>query len=294
MASIFSSSFFSIAGQKERLTNAVLTVGAAIQNVGSTLTFGAISKSNISATNPGSTLGKVGAIIANNPAQTAGIAAIAVNPSGAVAAIKATGSAVATAVKSTFSSLSPLGKVATIATAPIAVSAIAQSPKLQSGIANAPSSLTNFGTNVGKFVENPSGATASAILRENPVIAAGVVAAGISSVGLAAGSLITSVANTVTTRENTTALASLRNDLSNAPAIGQSFVGTSQPASVLTGTIAPTELQTMPVTQLVPSTNKTAVYTKRTSSVKRKSNIRKGQLVPMNVNKQQVYISVRR
>lgn len=209
---LFTNPFLSLAGQKERLINAGKSIAGAVQNIGSTLTLGAIPKvkfeGNVIATK-----------IAQNPVQTAAVIATVANPAGAVAAAKLVATKAAAAVKSVVSSLSPTQKVLAAVATPIAAGAIVSSKKLQSGIATAPSSLANFGSNIGKLVDKPSIKAAKELITENPVLT-GITAAGALAV---VGGGIGLAANTIATMRNSSATAknSQIMEVPTAPAVAQ-------------------------------------------------------------------------
>jgi len=101
------------------------------------------------------------------------------------------------------------GKVIAAVTAPIAVGVIATQPaKSAEAILNAPSSLANFGSNVGNLIKDPSLSNATNIVKENPVISAAVGTAVAVGAGLGIGGLVSTVSNiqnTKAVKENTAA-----------------------------------------------------------------------------------------
>jgi len=197
--SIFSNPFFSLAGQKERLTNVVATLKAAVTGQG--------VKSNTGSQIADKILGTA----ASHPFITAGVGAVAVAPAAAGAAAKA---GIQSLAKS-YAASSLTTKVVVAAAVPIVGSAVLQSPKLQKGLINAPSSLANFGTNVGEFAENPSIEKAKDVFKENPIIAGGIAAAAAATIGggigLAANTLAT-FSNTRATKANTSESSSPLNE----------------------------------------------------------------------------------
>lgn len=155
-------------------------------------------------------------------AQATGAAALT-NP-GILTQIVSTSSnvikSVGTLAKNLFTSLTPVQKAATIVAAPIVTSAIVQSPKLQNAIVKTPTSLVNFGGNIGKLVENPSLKQVGATIKENPILSTvigGVAVAAIGGgVGLAANTAATFL-NTRATKENSGSAMPTTSDLGAAP-----------------------------------------------------------------------------
>lgn len=212
----FTNPFFSVAGQLERLSNVKNTLVAAVTGQG------------VKADTGNATVNKVLETAASHPFATAAVAATVINPTGALAAAKT----VASSVGKSFAAAPLTTKAAVVVATPIVASAVIQSPKLQSAIVKAPSSLANFGTNVGKLAENPSIAGVKELVKENPIlttaVAAGAIAAIGGGIGLAANTLAT-FTNTSATKQNT--------------------LGTGEPTLANT---QPTGVQ-MPTADLVPS-----------------------------------------
>lgn len=166
---IFNNNFFSLAGQVERLKNVKDTLIAAVTGK---------VQSNTGIPIVDSTLGAV----ASHPFATAGVVAVAVNPTGALAAVKTV--AQGAAEKFTQASLGQQAAIGFVGV--VGGSAILKSPKLASSTLNAPSSLANFGSQIGDFIENPSVENAQNIAISHPFItgatAAAVIAAGANTV----------------------------------------------------------------------------------------------------------------
>lgn len=142
-------------------------------------------------------------------------------------------------VASTAKSLIPAttkGKVIAAVATPIAIGAIASSPKLQTGLITAPSSLVNFGTNVGKIIENPSLATVKETVKENPLISSAVALGGAAAIGGGLGLL----ANTVATAINTKAtnINSAPSDIAvpTSTMVKETFAGQEQTATSVSPT----------------------------------------------------------
>lgn len=194
--SIFQNPFFSKAGQIERLKNAENTLLAAV----------GIKKGGVQSNTGNKVADAVLSSAASHPFITAGAAAVAINPAGAVAA----GKAAAQGAASAFGKASIGQKAAVVVGTPIAAGVLINSPKAREGLSNAPGGLVNFGSNVGKLVEDPSLDNVSKTIKDNPVIA-GVVGAG-AAIGAGVGiggiaSTVSTVLNTRAVKENTKAMA---------------------------------------------------------------------------------------
>lgn len=187
--SIFANSFFSLAGQKERLLNVVETLKAAVTTGG------------IQAHTGSETVNKVLETAANHPFLTAGAAAVAINPAGAAAAAKA----VTTKAATSFATAPLKTQVIVTGATIVGGSALLNSPSLTKSVINAPSSLSNFGGNIGKAIENPSLSSISTIAKENPILTAGTAAIGIATVAGGVGTVAT-VLNTRSVNKNTEAI----------------------------------------------------------------------------------------
>lgn len=161
MASIFQSSFFSIAGQKERLANVVGVVNAA---------FNPFSKSTVEANVSNPTMKTALETVANHPYVTAGVIAggytLATKPVIAAATGKAL---IPTTTK---------GKIITAVAAPVVIGAVAKQPaQAAKALISAPSALANVGGNVANLASNPSLENLGNLYKENPVIVGGATAA---------------------------------------------------------------------------------------------------------------------
>lgn len=195
-----------------------------------------------------------------------GIAAAVVNP---VAAL-----GVVTKVAKSFIPKSVLGKVAALVAAPVVISAVSSSKKLQSEIVNAPSSLAGYGSDIGKFVEDPSLKTASNILTEHPVLSAATVVAGVAAVGAGAAGVAASIANTRAIKKNTEVTQA-----SGSPAAA----GIPQGAIQERPTVNPDELtssapvMTSPENEVLPGAEVSTTTKKRKKRSKSKTK-------PQNVN----------
>lgn len=190
---LFTNPFFSIAGQVERLTNAKDTIIAAV-------TGKVQSNTGISSVD------KVLSTAASHPFLTAGVAAGAVNPSGALAA----GEAAASKVATSFTGAKLSTQVLVVGGTIVGGSAVLNSKNLQSGLVNAPSGLANFGSNIGKAADNPSLSSVGTIYKENPVIATTATVLGGGALLGGIGSLASTAAtalNTKSVNANTAATA---------------------------------------------------------------------------------------
>jgi hypothetical protein len=127
---------------------------------------------------------------------------------GYLATTPSAAASVATAAKSLIPTTTK-GKLIGTAAALITVPAVIKSPKLQEAIINTPSSLVNFGSNVGYVIENPTIENAKNIFKENPLIAGGIAAATVAVAGIGLGSaasIAASLASRSATKENTAAI----------------------------------------------------------------------------------------
>lgn len=180
---IFENSFFSVAGQLERLANVGNTLVAAVTGKGVQSNTGIKVVDQVLST------------AASNPFSTAAIAATVVNPAGAV-----------NAVKSVFTALPTSAKVISIVATPVVVGAVVENPKIAVEAAKTPSKLANFGSNASALLANPSVDNLKTLVKENPVIAAGTALAGAAVVGGGLGLAANTAAtyfNTQSTNKNT-------------------------------------------------------------------------------------------
>lgn len=132
----------------------------------------------------------------------------AVASSSILTSISSTIGKIGSAIKSAFVS-SPVKTTAVAAGVTVATSAVVASPKAQESIAKTPSSLVNFGTNIGELIEEPSLAKAKEIFVENPLLSSAVAAGVTTAVGVGTAGIISNVANVIATKENTKALGEL-------------------------------------------------------------------------------------
>jgi len=157
---IFSTPFFSIAGQKERLSN-----------VGKTL-YAAVTGQGVQSNTGIKTVDKALSAAASNPFTTAAVVTVAAAP------LKTLSLA-----KSAFNALPATGKVAVVAAAPIVTSAVVSNPKIVTSAAKAPKELSRFGSDVGGLIKEPSVKKAKELLQESPLIVTALGVAGVAAVG---------------------------------------------------------------------------------------------------------------
>lgn len=199
---------------------------------------------------------------ASHPFISAGIIASAVNPAAALAALKQGGSKIATEYGQ-----SKLGtKVALGVAAPVVAGALMSSQKVRSEVVNLPSTLTEFGADIGNAIDNPSLSSLGQIVKDNPV-ASSVAAAGILGVaGLGAASLISNVANTQAVKANTKATKQAIESLTQT--------NTLLPDAVV-ALPAEKSLQSSAMTEEVPITPATQVLGKSAGSLTARKRKRK-------------------
>jgi len=155
--------------------------------------------------------------------------------------------------------------VATAAAIPI-VSAVVQSPKLQSGLANAPSNLANFGGNIGKAIENPSIASVTNIVKENPILSTITV----GGAALAAGTAANTVATYLNTRATKTNTESTLDSGSNVLTEGSTISGT--PSQIIIQNLTPT---TNPTPTNAPRATTAPIKAKKKAKKKTKKKAKK-------------------
>jgi hypothetical protein len=181
--SIFTNPFFSIAGQKERISNVGKTLNAA---------FNPFSKDKVVANVSNTTLKSALEGVANHPY----IAAAAV--AAPITAVKYPAAA-ASAVKAILPT-SKKGVIASVVAAPIIAGVVAKAPaKTLGAVANAPSALFNVGSNTGSLISDPSVGNLKNLVTENPVIVGGAAA-------VAAALLVKGLAPTIAATRQTDAI----------------------------------------------------------------------------------------
>lgn len=224
--SIFVNPFFSGKGQVERLKNVKDTLVAAVTGKG------------VQANTPSKAVNTVLSAAASNPFTTAAVVTPVNTAKAAVAG---------------FNALPAAGKVASAIAAPVVIGAVVSNPSSIGKAAQAPAALSNFGSNVGGFINNPSTEAAKGIFKENPVISSIVGIGTAAVIGAAATGAITSAANTVAVKANTKAV----NNMPSLPA------ATNSPVSMNAGSTTGIST-TGPQSPMVVSQSR-AVSTKRTS-----------------------------
>lgn len=152
--------------------------------------------------------------------------------SGFLSGISKTIGKVGTAIKSAFVA-APVKTTVVAAGATVATSAIVASPKAQESLSKTPSSLVNFGTNIGELIEEPSLVKAKELITENPVISSLVAAGTVAAVGVGTAGLATTAANVLATKQNTQALEDLQKITPYGATSGTDNLSTTKVPSVL-------------------------------------------------------------
>ncbi len=193
--------FDTIKNVASSVLTAITPTKAKLQNVVDVLSIAInpLSKDKIIANVSNPTLKTAVETIANHPYVTAGVVAGGITAvSNPTAAVNATKSLIPTSTS---------GKIAAAVAIPIAAGVVAQSPtKVIPAVVSLPSELMKFGSDAAKVIENPTLQNAKNLIKESPVISAVVGAAAVGAVGLGVSGLIASVANTISTKENSAAL----------------------------------------------------------------------------------------
>ncbi len=174
MVAIFNNSFFSLAGQKERLLNVGATINAA---------FNPFSKDKVQANVSNQSVKKTLEVVANNPYTVAGLAtgASLISPVLAKTAAATTLNVAKSLIPSTTK-----GKVIAAIATPVIAGAIAQQPKeIGKAIIKAPKELANFGGDVANLLVDPSIENLKELVSESPIITSGLAAAGLIAGGSA-------------------------------------------------------------------------------------------------------------
>lgn len=232
--------FFSLEDQLRRLTNVKDVLLASV----------GITKGGVQANTGFAPADAVLGAAASHPFLTAGLAAAAVNPAGAGAVLKSAGSA----AKTEFSKLSLGSKALTVVSAPIIAGAVVSSPKLREAALNAPSSLANFGGNVGGLVEDPNLKNLTKLATENPLITAAAGAAGLAVLGGTAAGAI----STISARQNTQAI--IENTKATGAAASQLITTKSEKAA---DAVLSSPLSDQPLTTIYPEKKGISAVAKR-------------------------------
>jgi len=142
--SIFSNPFFSVAGQKERLSNAAAVLGIAANP---------FRKDRIKANTSSVKANKALEVVANNPYSTAAVATVVANPSAALQVGKQAGTSVAKAVGKSFVTAPIPTSAAVLIGAPVVAGVIRQKPEL---LVDLPKTSYNAGKGLVDVIErNP-------------------------------------------------------------------------------------------------------------------------------------------
>lgn len=196
--SIFSNPFFSIAGQKERITNVGKTLNAA---------FNPFAKvKGVTAKTGSETLNKVLSSVASHPYVSAGVVAAGVT---AMAYPQ-----VAVNVLKKLIPKSTLGKAAAIVIAPSVIggvaTAVGNNPTGAIDLAlSAPSKGFNVGQDIANVAQEPSLESGIAFIKAHPYASAATLTAGLAALGfgtIAIANLVSNYTNTKSIKENTEAL----------------------------------------------------------------------------------------
>jgi len=110
-------------------------------------------------------------------------------------------------VKAAVQTAKPTTKLALLAASVPTAGLLVNSSKARKAVVTAPAELYNFGSNLGKVVDNPSLSTAKELFTENPLIAGGTAAAGGLLLGKGIFSAATSIASTQALQKNTEAIS---------------------------------------------------------------------------------------
>lgn len=150
------------------------------------------------------------------------------------------------------------GKTAIAITAAVPVTAaLIQSPKAREAVVSAPSSLANFGSNVGQLIENPSISNATNIFKENPIVASTIVAGAAIATGAASAGVISTLLNTKAVKENTAAM-------------GPQLISSNVPVTMTSLSPSESKNAAVPVTATVPSGTLTASSSGASTKKKKK------------------------
>jgi len=152
---------------------------------------------------------------------TAGYASVALGA--ASVATKGIAASAASLIPSTLK-----GKVIAAAAAPIVLGAVIKEPsKTLGAVASAPSELAEFGGDVATFAASPSIETAKEIIKESPIISAGLGILGVAAVGAAAANVVGGVLTREEMKKQTAAFEK------QAELMGSSSVGVSGETAIL-------------------------------------------------------------
>lgn len=186
--SLFSNSFFSLAGQKERLLNVKDTIVSALTG-------------KVQSNTGNKALDSVLSTAASHPFIVAGGAASIANPAGAAAVVKS----VAGATSKAFTASSFTTKAAIVVSTPFVYGAIASNPVgVAKAAATAPSKLASAGYDAGKLIQEPSIQKGYDYVKTHPGISVAGLTAGLIGIGFSSGTIAT-ILNTKAMNQNTNA-----------------------------------------------------------------------------------------
>lgn len=213
-----------------------------LSSIGITNSFVAANTSTFTSPIPGA------ALLAEHPFASAalgGTVAAAFNPVTAPILASAA-STVGKGIVSGYQELGLVGKVVAPAAAVFGTSLVVSSASVRKNLITAPTSLAQFGSNIGKAIDNPTAANLTNIITSNPKLSAAAGAAAAIAIGGAiatAGNLYTNYTNTQAVKANTAATL-----LSSAG---------GSPSTIPTGTL----VHALPIgnTVVSPATAKTPV-----------------------------------
>jgi hypothetical protein len=133
---------------------------------------------------PGVSVTKLAIEIQQHPVKSALTAATGFIPLAGGAKLISAGSKVAKVAATAFNSLSFSTKAAAVIASPVVVGVLKESKKARESLVKLPSSLLNFGSNIGKTIDDPSLNNLKTIAIENPALTAGAAAAGVAGAGI--------------------------------------------------------------------------------------------------------------
>jgi hypothetical protein len=228
MVSIFKSSFFSIAGQKERLANVVGVVNAA---------FNPFSKSTVEANVSNPTMKTALETVSNHPYVTAGVIAggytLATKPAIAAATGKAL---IPTTTK---------GKIIAAVAAPVVIGAVSKAPvQFAKAAIEAPSQLGEFGSGIAQLATKPSLASAKELFKGSPILTTATLAAGAVIAGKGIFPAIATARQTEAIQEQTAAI--------------EAATGVALPTEKANYTTSPIGVPSSPTVPVTPQTQTVA------------------------------------
>lgn len=190
--------------------------------------------------------------------------------------------------KSAFSSLTLKQQVLGTPIAIVSAGALVNSAKTREAVIKAPTSLYNVGANVGKFVENPSLASATNVFKENPVATTLLGVGSAALIGYGTSGLIASALSTSATRANTKAM--INNTASSKVSETKDKVmevvkDVTPPKAAIPQTIEKAKDTVLPSTVPVPVEPQVAPITSKVSPVKSSSKRRRRSSKAKSINR---------